>query len=86
MNFWPTCGFEQLRRNERGWLVPTADYIALVLTRPEMALVPESCKAEVRLHKALKAAPLKVVLPAELTKTESAMSRADSTSTAQRNR
>ena len=75
MNFWPTCGFEQLRRNERGWLVPTADYIALVLTRPEMALVPESCKAEVRLHKALKAAPLKVVLPAELERIKDADAR-----------
>lgn len=75
MKFWPNCGFDQLRRNERGWLVPTANYIALLLTCPEMALVPESCKAEVRLHKALKAAPIKAVLPAELERIKDADAR-----------
>jgi hypothetical protein len=74
-NFWPTCGFKQLRRHANGGLVPTADYIALLLTRPEMALVPESCKAEVRLHKALKAAPLKAVLPTELARIQDADAR-----------
>lgn len=75
MNFWPSCGFTQLRRNARGWLMPTADYFALLLNRPEMALVPESCKAEVRLHKALQAAPLKAVLATELEQIKDADAR-----------
>jgi hypothetical protein len=75
MNFWPSCGFIQLRRNARGWLTPTADYFALLLNRPEMALVPESCKAEIRLHKALQAAPLKAVLATELEQIKDADAR-----------
>ncbi len=75
MNFWSSCGFTQLRRNARGWLMPTADYFALLLNRPEMALVPESCKAEVRLHKALQAAPLKAVLATELEQIKDADAR-----------
>ena len=75
MNFWPSCGFDQLRRNARGWLEPTPAYFTLLLQRPELALVPESCKAEVRLHKALQAAPLKAVLPDELTRIKDADAR-----------
>lgn len=57
MNFWPSCGFNQLSRNARGWLVPTDEYLRLFLTRPELSLVPESCAAETALHGALCAAP-----------------------------
>lgn len=66
MNFWPSSGFEQLERNARGWLVPGADYLRIFLARPELALVAESCPAEIALHKALQATPTRRVLPAEL--------------------
>jgi hypothetical protein len=65
-NFWTVCGHQHLRRNERGWMTPTPDYWRLWLERPEMALVPESCKAEKRLHKALLETPAMQVAPADL--------------------
>jgi Family of unknown function (DUF6352) len=55
-----------LTRNARGWLNPTPDYWRLWLQRPELALVPESCKAEKRLHHALLANPLMGVASAQL--------------------
>jgi hypothetical protein len=65
-NFWTACGHQHLTPNERAWLVPSPDYWRLWLQRPELALVPESCKAEKRLHKALLDAPLMPVAPADL--------------------
>jgi hypothetical protein len=56
-NFWPSSGFLQLQRNERGWLLPTDKYLRIFLARPELALVPESCAAEHTLHAALLDAP-----------------------------
>ena len=44
----------------------TPDYWRLWLQRPELALVPESCSAEKRLHHALLDAPLVSVAPAQL--------------------
>ncbi|MDO8699904.1 MAG: DUF6352 family protein [Rhodoferax sp.] len=66
VNFWPSCGFTQLERNARGWLVPTEAYLRLFLARPELALVPESCTTERALHAALLASPLRPVTAREL--------------------
>ena len=66
MNFWPSCGFSQLERNARGWLVPTDAYLRLFLQRPELALVAESCAAEHGLHAALTASPVRKVSQQEL--------------------
>ena len=65
-NFWPSSGFTPFQRNERGWLLPTDDYLRLFLARPELALVPESCPAECALHDALQASPAMPVAPAAL--------------------
>ena len=65
-NFWPSSGFDQLQRNARGWLVPTDDYLRLFLARPELALVPESCAAELALHAALVLQPARAVAPREI--------------------
>jgi len=71
-NSWPSSGFQQryrpaqLQRNERGWLIPSDDYLRLFLARPELAPVPESCPAELALHAALLAAPARPVAPGEL--------------------
>ncbi|MFN7863487.1 MAG: DUF6352 family protein [Curvibacter sp.] len=67
MNWWPSCGYERLQLSDTGWLVPTPDYLRLWLEeRPELALVPESCKAERRLHEALREDPLRRVDAGEL--------------------
>ena len=65
-DFWTACGHQHLSRDARGWLRPTPDYWQLWLQRPELALVPESCPAEKRLHQALLDAPLLQVAPAHL--------------------
>jgi hypothetical protein len=65
-NFWTACGHQHLRRNARGWMSATPDYWRLWLQRPELALVPESCPAEKRLHQALLDAPGMQVAPAQL--------------------
>lgn len=65
-SFWPSSGFDQLQRNARGWLLPTDDYLRLFLQRPELALVPESCPNEIKLHTALQAEPARAVALVEL--------------------
>ncbi|MBP3982574.1 MULTISPECIES: DUF6352 family protein [unclassified Acidovorax] len=65
-DFWPYCGFQSLARDTRGWLLPTDAYFQWILARPELALVPESCAAEVALHQSLAKSPLRPVAPQEL--------------------
>ena len=57
-DFWQGSHFSRLQRDARGWLVRTAAYVRTLLARPELALVPESCAAEIALHEGLVAAPL----------------------------
>ncbi|MDB5931483.1 MAG: hypothetical protein JWR60_3190 [Polaromonas sp.] len=65
-DFWPSSGFSPRQRNPRGWLLPTDDYLRLLLARPELALLPESCAAERELHASLQAAPSRPVPADEL--------------------
>ena len=65
-SFWTACGHQHLSPDGRGWLRPTPDYWRWWLERPELALVPESCPAEKRLHQALHDAPQMPVAPALL--------------------
>lgn len=60
------AGTSGLQRNERGWLVPSDDYLRTFLARPELAPVPESCRAELALHAALQQTPAKPVSPGTL--------------------
>jgi hypothetical protein len=60
------AGNNGLQRNERGWLVPSDDYFRTFLARPELAPVPESCRAELALHAALLQTPSKPVSPGTL--------------------
>ena len=64
--FWPSSGFSRLQRNERGWLIPTDGYLRLYLQRPELALVDESCTAEIALHETLQNGPCVSVSDATL--------------------
>lgn len=66
IDFWPSCGFDQLARNSRGWLIPTDTYLRLFLARPELSLVPESCAAETALHEALCVSPSRPIPLVEL--------------------
>lgn len=60
---WPSCGLDRLRLGAQGWLEVTPDYFRGFLDRPELALVPESCAAERKLHQALRDEPLRQVTP-----------------------
>ena len=66
LDFWPGCGWRHLRTDDQGRLPPSAAWTAHWLDRPELALVDESCPAEIALHQALRADPLRPVPPAEL--------------------
>ncbi len=74
-DFWPACGYSLLERTTQGWCAPTPAYFAAWLARPELALVPESCRAEMRLHDALRRDPLRPVSPAELAALQDADAR-----------
>jgi len=65
-NFWPACGYSLLQRSPQGWLQPTPAWLAAWLARPELALVAESCRAEIKLHEGLAADPLRPVRPQDL--------------------
>ena len=65
-DFWPACGYTLLKRGPQGWLQPTPAWLAAWLARPELALVAESCRAEIKLHERLAADPLRPVGPREL--------------------
>jgi len=65
-DFWPECGHRHLTHDVRGQLQPTPAWWLHWLQRPELALVDESCAAEIALHRALSADPLREVAPAEL--------------------
>ncbi len=65
-DFWPSSGFSQLQRNDRGWLIPSDGYLRLFLARPELALVDESCPAEKALHAALMDTPGRPIAEREL--------------------
>ena len=66
LDFWPACGWRHLQLDGAGRLQPTAAWFGHWLDRPELALVAESCAAEVALHQALRADPLRLVPTAAL--------------------
>ena len=45
-DFWPSCGFNLLKRGANGRLVVTDEYLRRYYSRPELAPVAESCGAE----------------------------------------
>ncbi len=65
-DFWQHCGYHLLRRDDAGRLTLTDDFLRAYLERPELALVPESCAAERKLHQALADEPRRQVPPAWL--------------------
>ena len=60
---------------DNGWLRPTPAWLAAWLARPELALLPESCRHEIALHEALAADPLRPVSAQELGRLKDADAR-----------
>jgi hypothetical protein len=77
VDFWPSCGYADLWRNDAGWLVPTDAWLRRLLARPELALVPEACAAETALHEALHESPGRPVAAAQLDAIADADARAN---------
>ena len=65
-DFWPACGYPLLTSNAQGWLLPTEAWLQRLYARPELALIEESCPAEIALHRALTDAPARPVTATEL--------------------
>ncbi|TXF12370.1 DUF6352 family protein [Pelomicrobium methylotrophicum] len=65
-DFWKHCGYHLLSRDSAGRLVVTDDFLRAYLTRPELALVPESCANERSLHEALMEEPRREVSEREI--------------------
>jgi hypothetical protein len=67
---WPSSGHTHLHTYQhahtQGALQATPAYWRHWLTRPELALVPESCRAERALHEQLVQQPLQAVTPTQL--------------------
>jgi len=60
-DFWRSCGYRLLDAGADGNLRITDDFLRSFLARPELAPVPQSCAAELRLHDALMSEPRRIV-------------------------
>lgn len=65
-DFWPSCGYRLLTVAGENRLAVTDDFLRMYLLRPELAPIPESCDAELRLHDALLASPRRQVAADEI--------------------
>ncbi len=74
-DFWAVGA--KLATSELGWLLPDDEFWRLWLQRSELALVAESCPAEVALHQALMQAPTEPVSAAQLAEIEDEDARAN---------
>ena len=60
-DFWHSCGYPFLDRDESGGYVVTDDFLKVYLARPELIPPPDACSAERNLHAALIADPRRPV-------------------------
>ncbi len=65
-DFWRSCGYTALRPAASGGLEVTDAFLRTLLTRAELAPIPESCAHELALHDALIANPRAEVPSAQL--------------------
>ena len=66
VRLWPSAAHGLLFKNQRHSLVASPAWLRVILARPELALVEESCPAEIALHHALHADPLCTVAETQL--------------------
>lgn len=64
--FWVASGHQLCRRDARGRLVATDELLLAWLARPELTPPADACPAERAAHRALTAAPRRVVAAAEI--------------------
>lgn len=69
-DFWTSSGYDLLDRTTEGRLVVTDEYLRYYFSRPELALVAESCAAERALHERLLEKPRAEVSAADLARLE----------------
>ena len=52
-SLWPQAGYAQLKKDARGHLTVTDDFLRVLLLRPELAPLESSCKNEIQIHERL---------------------------------
>ena len=52
-SLWPQAGYAQLKKDARGHLTVTDDFLRVLLLRPELAPIESSCKHEINVHERL---------------------------------
>ena len=52
-SLWPQAGYAQLKKDARGHLTVTDDFLRVLLLRPELAPIESSCKHEIQIHERL---------------------------------
>ena len=52
-SLWPQAGYAQLKKDARGHLIVTDDFLRVLLLRPELAPIESSCKHEIQIHERL---------------------------------
>jgi Family of unknown function (DUF6352) len=62
-DFWLSCGHHLLDRGADGGLVVTDEFLKVYLARPEIAPLPDACKAERAIHAGLMDDPRRLVAP-----------------------
>lgn len=67
-DFWLSCGFDLLDRDEGGGLAITDEFLKVYFARPELTPPLEACEAEKKLHAALLADPRRAVGGPEIAK------------------
>ncbi len=65
-DFWQSCGFHLLDREEGGGLAVTDEFLKVYFARPELTPPADACDAERKLHSALLADPRRSVSTHEI--------------------
>ena len=65
-SLWPQAGYAQLKKDARGHLTVTDDFLRVLLLRPELAPIESSCQHEIQMHERLLENPRLDVQAADL--------------------
>jgi Family of unknown function (DUF6352) len=65
-DFWASSGYRLLEAKSDGGLAITDDFLRMLVSRPELAPIPESCARELALHDTLIADPKSAIPAAQL--------------------
>jgi hypothetical protein len=67
---WPQAGYAQLKKDARGHLTVTDDFLRVLLLRPELAPIESSCRHEIEIHERLLENPRLDLQAADLNQVE----------------